>query len=162
MSKQQINKNNNQFHKCIAVNKSASRSNDNMNFLDLSYTNEHWVYEQILKYTDIPQNIDKSRYAKEKAKSLYTWVNSAATVDAEEGRSMAEITKAIKPVWDAAYDNKQLTKNRYLTYNNWIRTIIATLANATETANYEGPTQKPTKERRRRHKKARRNRRKKA
>ena len=38
---------------------------------------------------------------------------------------MAEITKALKkPVWEAAYENAQLTKDRYLAYSYWTHTII--------------------------------------
>ena len=79
---------------------------------------KNWIYTQILEYTDIPQDWKKSKFAKEKAKKLLTGLNNAATNDAEEGLSMAEITKALKkPVWEAAYENAQLTKDRYLAYS---------------------------------------------
>ena len=76
----------------------TNNSVNNLIFFDLSYSNENWIYKQILEYTDIPQNFNKRKYTKEKAKTLYSWVNTKATNDSEEGRSMAEITKAMKPV----------------------------------------------------------------
>ena len=60
---------------------------------------------------------------------------------------MAEITKALKkPVWEAAYENAQLTKDRYLAYSYWTHTITRELVNAMETADYKGPAKKATKE----------------
>ena len=120
---------------------------------------KNWIYTQILEYTDIPQDWKKSKFAKEKAKKLLTGLNNAATNDAEEGLSMAEITKALKkPVWEAAYENAQLTKDRYMAYSYWTHTIIAReLVNAMETADYKGPAKKSNQGKRPRRKEARHN-----
>ena len=91
-----------------------------------TYSNEKLdLHANTWVYTDISQDWKKSKFAKEKAKKLLTGLNNAAaTNDAEEGLSMAEITKALKkPVWEAAYENAQLTKDRYLAYSYWTHTI---------------------------------------
>ena len=48
-----------------------------------AYSNENWIYTQILEYTDISQDWKKSKFAKEKAKKLqmmqkkvYQWQKS--------------------------------------------------------------------------------------